>query len=134
MTAAPALDLFAPITGGVDDEVLAGLATLQHLPPLWDTSSAQWCGLLSALIEFETDWGAAGRACGWDRLSLYGLSPRAPRAALWLMGAAWITVLRGDRVTAIDAQAVRVVSGASSRLSVYRRPDRGAVLPWRRPA
>jgi hypothetical protein len=47
------------------------------------------------------------------------------------MGAAWLVALRGDRVTAIDAKAVRLVSRTGSRLSIYRPEDeRGAVLPW----
>jgi hypothetical protein len=124
-------DLFAPIAGDVDSDVVAGLAALMHAPPLWDTGAARWFDIVSAVRTFAQRHGGQARDCGWPALCLYGLHPRAPWVNLAACGAAWLVARAGYQVLAVGRDDILVVARSASRLRIYRAaPDPDAVLAW----
>jgi hypothetical protein len=118
---------FEPTKPPIGDlgEVLGGLERLADRP-LWSTT--RWAEDLAAAKAFAQRWCSA---CGWSRLDLWGVHPRAPGKRLAAMGAAILACRRGDRVLEVDAGAILVVTRLGSRLRVYRAaPDPERVLAW----
>jgi hypothetical protein len=123
------IDLLESIFGPAD-EIAAGLAQLEHSPPLWG-DRLEWMELVAGLRAFEERFGGRARIAGWAQVQLYGLDPVAPRARVGRMGAAFLVALRGHQVVEVGAEAITVVTRTSSRLRVYRgEVDDAAMLAW----
>jgi hypothetical protein len=112
------------------DEVQAGLAQLEHSPPLWG-GRLEWLELVARLRAFEVPWGARARLAGWSLLTLYGICREAPRARIGRLGAGFLVALRGHQVVAVDQVGMLLVSRTAARLRLLRgKPDEGTVLAW----
>jgi hypothetical protein len=94
--------------------------------------ASTWTGSsVAGLRAFEERWGAIARSAGWSLMQLYGLDPKAPRARVGRMGAAFLASMPGRRVIAVDDKAITMVTRTSARLRIYRaEQDAGAVLAW----
>jgi hypothetical protein len=129
--AVPATDLFGlPPIGPVPADVARGLATLAAGAPLWPVGRDRWTTLVATVQAFAAIHDTKARTCGWDSLSLYGLSATAPCANLAAMGAGWVVARSGHRVAAVAADSILLIAPTGSRLRIFKGEPAGAVLAW----
>jgi hypothetical protein len=127
VTGQAAFNLFSQ-PAGPDADVLAGLAVLEDGPPLWG-DRLSWIELVTALRGFQDRWSAVAVSAAWSTMQLYSVDADAPRARLSRLGGAFLACSHNHRVTAVDHEAIRLVTRTSARLSIYR-PEAGGVLAW----
>jgi hypothetical protein len=106
--------------GGVDADVLAGLALLDRSPPLWAVDVLAWRLIVDTVRGFAMRFDPRARDVGWSTLDLYGLHRSAPYANLASMGAAFALAKGGHRAVAVDAKAVTVRTYTGATLRAYR--------------
>ena len=112
--------------------MIGGLVRVADLPAPPGFPDHRWAGAKATALSFAKEWLNQACRLGWTPLELFGLHPLAPDARLDVKGLAW-QLERGARVVAMTAQTAAIIMPSGSRLTFYRRPNRGrseAVLPW----
>ncbi len=113
---------------GVPRAWAEGYARLQLLPRPEVISESRWRQLIDDGGYFLDEWGTQAAQLGWDVLTTFGISRRAPEHRLDMQGL--VPSLCGHRVMALTAEAATIDAGGKAKLRIFRRIKRGAIPLW----
>jgi hypothetical protein len=113
---------------GVPREWAEGYARLLCLPPPPGIRPERWQQIIDDGGHFIDHWASQAASLGWDTLSVFGISARAPEQRLDMQGL--VPMLCGRPVVMLTAEAATIDAGGEVRHRKFRRVEDGAVPVW----